>query len=254
MACAPIVNNMNTFLSILVSTGFISFVSFSGVLFLFFQKHLVQRISLFLLAFAAGSFMGAAFLHLLPEAVEEVQSESAFLFILFGFGLFFLIENIFHWHHVRGDEPEHKSLGLLTLLGDGVHNFLDGMIIAAVFFVDIKLGFATTLAVALHEIPQEIAEFGVLIHAGYSRLRALLFNFLSASTVVVGGVLSFLLIDFVEQWIPLFMLFAAGVFIYVAASDFVPEMRKERNFSKSLSLLATFAAGIFLMWAVLFLE
>ncbi|HEX9722646.1 MAG TPA: ZIP family metal transporter [Candidatus Paceibacterota bacterium] len=245
---------MGTFLSILVSTGFISLVSFSGALFLFFQKHLVQRISLFLLAFAAGSFMGAAFLHLLPEAVEQVESANSFLFILLGFGLFFFIENIFHWHHVRNDEPEHKSLGMLTLLGDGVHNFLDGMIIAAVFFVDIKLGFAATLAVALHEIPQEIAEFGVLIHAGYSRMRALLFNFLSASTVIAGGILSFFLEAWLGQWIALFMLFAAGVFIYVAASDFVPEMRKERNFSKSISLLATFAAGVFLMWLVLFLE
>jgi zinc and cadmium transporter len=245
---------MPVFASILIATGFISLISLSGALFLFFQKSLAQRISIFLLAFAAGALMGAAFLHLLPEAVEQARSTNAFLFILFGFGVFFFIENILHWHHTRGDHSEHRSLGILSLLGDGAHNFLDGMVIAAVFFVDIKLGFATTLAVALHEIPQEIAEFGVLIHAGFSRVRALLLNFLSAITVVLGGVVSFFLAEFLMQWVALFMLFAVGIFVYVAASDFVPEIRKEQGVSKSLGLLFTFAAGIFLMWLVLFLE
>ncbi|MEK7542663.1 MAG: ZIP family metal transporter [Patescibacteria group bacterium] len=245
---------MTTFFGILISTGCISLLSFSGALFLFFQKNLIQRISIFLLAFAAGSFMGAAFLHLLPEAIKEIKSENAFLFVLFGFSAFFFIENILHWHHTRGDKPQHRSLGILSLLGDGTHNFLDGMIIAAVFFVDIKLGFVTTLAVALHEIPQEIAEFGVLMYAGFSKARALLLNFLSATTVVLGGIVSFLLAGFLGEWVMLFVLFAVGVFVYVAASDFVPEIRKEQSPVKSLSLLFTFVAGIFLMWLVLFLE
>lgn len=245
---------MSTFFGILIVTGFISLLSFSGAVFLFFQRHLVQRISIFLLAFAAGSFMGTAFLHLLPEAIEEITSENASLFVLFGFSTFFFIENILHWHHTRGDKPQHRSLGILSLLGDGTHNFLDGMIIAAVFFVDIKLGFVTTLAVALHEIPQEIAEFGVLRYAGFSRMRALLLNFLSATTVILGGIASFLLAGFLEKWVMLFVLFAVGVFVYVAASDFVPEIRKEQSLPKSLSLLFTFVAGIFLMWFALFLE
>ena len=135
-----------------------------------------------------------------------------------------------------------------------MHNFVDGMIIAAVFFVDMNLGFVTVLAVALHEIPEEIAEFGVLIYAGFSRKRALLLNFLSATTVILGGVVSFLLAGFLGQWISLFLLFAVGIFVYVAASDFVPEIRKEEGLPKSLGLLLTFAAGIFLMWLVLFLE
>lgn len=198
--------------------------------------------------------MGTAFLHLLPEAIENIESRNAFLFILAGFGIFFVIENILHWHHSHRGEPAHNSLGTLTLLGDGFHNFIDGMIIAAVFFVDIRLGFATTLAVALHEIPQEAAEFGVLIHAGFSRAKALLWNFLSASTVVLGGIVSFLLAGVLGQWIALFLLFAVGIFLYIAASDFVPEIRKEQSLPKSLGLLGTFAAGIFLMWLVLFLE
>ena len=198
--------------------------------------------------------MGTAFLHLLPEAIEGIESKNAFLFILFGFGLFFFIENILHWHHTRGDYPEHRSFGILSLLGDGVHNFVDGMIIAAVFFVDMKLGFVTVLAVALHEIPQEIAEFGVLIYSGFSRKRAFLLNFISATTVILGGVVTFLLAGVLGEWISLLLLFAVGIFVYVAASDFVPEIRKEERLSKSLGLLLTFAAGIFLMWLVLFLE
>lgn len=198
--------------------------------------------------------MGNAFLHLLPEAIKGVESESAFLFILLGFGIFFFIENILHWHHTRGDHPEHRSLGILSLLGDGVHNFIDGMIIAAVFFVDIKLGFVTAVAVAVHEIPQEIAEFGVLVYAGFSRARALLLNFLSSTAVLAGGIVSFWLAGFVGERVTLFLLFAVGIFVYVAASDFVPEIRKEESLAKSLGLLVTFAAGILLMWLVLFLE
>jgi len=245
---------MPIFVSILIATGSISLLSFAGALFLFFQKQLVHRISIFLLAFAAGALMGTAFLHLLPEAAQKVESRHAFLFILFGFGLFFVIENILHWHHTAGDTSEHRSFGILSLLGDGVHNFLDGMIIAGVFFVDVQLGFITALAVAFHEIPQEFAEFGVLIHAGFSRKRALVLNFLSASTVVLGGIVSFFLAAVLEQWIMLFVLFAVGVFVYMAASDFVPEIRKEQGVKKSLSLLLVFSAGIALMWTVLFLE
>lgn len=198
--------------------------------------------------------MGAAFLHLLPEAIEGVDSEHAFLFILLGFTLFLFVENILHWHHTRGDQPKHKSLGILSLLGDGVHNFLDGMVIAATFFVDMKLGFVTTLAVAFHEIPEEVAEFGVLIYAGFSRVKALLLNFLSATTVILGGIVSFLLADLLGELLAPFLFFAVGLFLYVSASDFVPEIRKEQNLSKSLGLLATFAAGIFFMWLVLFFE
>ena len=245
---------MSIFVSIIVGTGLISLLSLSGGLLLFFRKQLTDKLSIFLMAFAAGALMGTAFLHLLPEAIEGIESRNAYLFILFGFGIFFVIENILHWHHSHRGDPSHSSLGTLTLLGDGFHNFLDGMIIAAVFFIDIRLGFATTLAVALHEIPQEVAEFGILTHAGFSRARALLWNFLSSSTVVLGGIVSFFLAGVIGQWITLFLLFAVGIFLYIAASDFVPEIRKEQSLPKSLGLLVTFAAGIFLMWSVLFLE
>jgi len=183
----------NTLYAIILATGLISFLSLSGVLLVFFKRHILDRMSIFLMAFAAGTFMGTAFLHLLPEATKGIESVTPFLFILFGFGIFFFIENILHWHHSHSGKGNHASLGAISLLGDGAHNFLDGMIIAAVFFVDIRLGFITAVAVAFHEIPQEIAEFGVLMYAGYSKYRALLFNFLSALTVVAGGIVSFFL-------------------------------------------------------------
>ena len=243
-----------TFIAIIIATGLISLLSLSGSLLLFLKKNLLDRISIFLVAFAAGALMGAAFLHLLPEAIEGIESPNAFLFILFGFGIFFFIENILHWHHSHRNQKAHASFGSLALLGDGVHNFLDGMIIAAVFIIDIKLGFVTVLAVALHEIPQEIAEFGVLLRAGFSRHRALVLNFFSATTVILGGVVGYFLQGILGQWISLFILFAVGIFLYIGASDFVPEIRKEQGLRKSLGLLFTFAAGIFLMWAVLFIE
>jgi len=196
--------------------------------------------------------MGAAFLHLLPEAIEKTESKNAFVYILIGFGIFFFVEKILHWHHSHRRQAEHAPLGMLSLLGDGLHNFIDGMVIAATFFVDVRLGFVTAAAVALHEVPQEIAEFGVLVYAGFSKRRALILNFLSATTVIAGGMVGFFLQGFLRERIALFILFAVGIFLYLAASDFVPEIRKEEGLKKSLTLLFTFAAGIFLMWAFTF--
>jgi len=215
---------------------------------------MLEKISLFLVAFAAGALMGAAFLHVLPEAVEGLESSYAFIFILIGFSIFFFIEKILHWHHVHKGLTAHKSLGTLSLFGDGLHNFLDGMIIAATFFIDVKLGLVTTAAVALHEIPQEISEFGVLVYSGFSKRKALLFNFFSASTVVAGGIISYFLEGFLGQWITLFLMFAVGTFMYIAASDFVPEIRKEEGLKRSVGLLSVFVMGVSLMWILSLVE
>ncbi|MDP2735392.1 MAG: ZIP family metal transporter [bacterium] len=174
-----------------------------------------------------------------------------------GFFLFLVTEQLLHWHHSHRTENhphEKRHLGILSLLGDGMHNFLDGVIVAASFLVDPALGTVTVAAVALHEIPQEIAEFGVLIYAGFSRIRALLLLFLSASPVVLGGVAGLLLARFVEPHLATFLLFVVGTFLYVGASDFVPEIRKERRMLHSLSLSLIFAVGILLMWVFTFLE
>ena len=240
---------------ILLATGIISALSLSGSVFLFLRKHILDKLAIFLVAFAAGALMGTAFLHLLPEAVEMVEGKGAFLYILIGFTIFFFLENILHWHHSHRDRgAAHAQLGTLSLLGDAAHNFLDGLIIAVAFFIDIRLGIITATATALHEIPQEVAEYGVLIYAGFSRARALVFNFLSATTVIAGGIVGYLLQDVIGQWVTIIVFFAVGTFLYLAASDFVPEIKKEQGLKKSLTLLSVFAAGIMLMWLFTFIE
>jgi len=246
---------MSLLISILIATGIISILSLSGSVFLFLRTRILDKLAIFLVAFAAGALMGTAFLHLLPEATEMVKGEGNFLFILIGFTIFFFLENILHWHHShRNVGSTHAQLGVLSLFGDTIHNFLDGLIIAAAFFIDIRLGIVIATATALHEIPQEVAEYGVLIYAGFSRARALLFNFFSASAVIVGGVVGYLLQNVINQWITIIIFFAVGTFLYLAASDFVPEIKKEQGLKKSLTLLSVFAAGIILMWLFTFIE
>ena len=246
---------MSLLASILIATGIISVLSLSGSVFLFLRKHVLDKLAIFLVAFAAGALMGTAFLHLLPEAVEMVEGKGAFLYILIGFTIFFFLENVLHWHHShRGGDTAHAQLGTLSLFGDAAHNFLDGLIIAAAFFIDMRLGIVTATAIALHEIPQEVAEYGVLIYTGFSRARALVFNFLSASTVIVGGIVGYLLQGIIGQLETIIMFFAVGTFLYLAASDFVPEIKKEQGLKKSLTLLSVFAAGIMLMWLFTFVE
>lgn len=241
-------STMNPVFPIVLSTILISILSLSSVFLLFFKEHILKQISIFLVAFAAGALMGAAFLHLLPEAIKSSSFENPFIYILFGFLVFFSIEKILHWHHTHRETKEPAPLGILSLWGDMFHNFIDGFIIAGTFFADPELGFIATLAVALHEIPQEISEFGVLLYAGFSKLRAFFLNFLSATSVVIGGVVGYFLGDVLRPLIPLLLFFAVGTFLYLGASDFVPEIRKEEGGKRSVQLFLVFLGGVGLMW------
>ena len=243
------------FITFLVTLG-IAALSLSGSFFLFLKDQFLRRISLGLLALAAGALLGTALLHLLPEVVEGGMPKQGFLVVLAGFLVFYIGEKVLHLHHGAEGSEEHSpnELGVLSLLGDGAHNFIDGVILAAAFLVDVKLGLITAAAVALHEVPQEIAEFGVLLHAGFSKVRALVFNFFSAITVVVGGIVGFLFQEALVSLIPIVLLFAAGSFLYLAASDFIPEFRKERDPKKALALSSVFFFGILLMWVFTFVE
>lgn len=248
---------MTPFLLTLLSALSISAVSLVGVSILFLRAHILRGISFFLLAFAAGALLGTAFLHLLPEAIEEYEITANTLAIaLAGFLLFFVAEKLLHLHHSHREEDEHRtrSLGILTLLGDGIHNFLDGLIIGIAFLVDVQLGVVAAAAVALHEIPQELAEFGVLLYAGFTKKRALLFNFLSASTVVFGAAIGFWLGEVLETIILPVIMLAVGTFLYVAASDFVPEIQREKGEKRSIELMLVFILGILTMWAFTFFE
>lgn len=233
---------------IIVSNLVISLGALVGVVSLAVNKERLERVLLFLVALSTGALMGGAFLHLLPEAVEMLESERVFLVALLAFMGFFLVEKVLHWHHCHERDCDDHHLGQINLFGDSVHNFLDGLIIAAAFMAEVRLGWATVLAVALHEIPQEIGDFGVLLHAGWEKRKALVANFLVALMAVAGGVVGFYLSSSVEAFIGYLMAVAAGGFIYIAASDLMPELKKETDLRKSLASFGVFGLGVGLMW------
>ncbi len=233
---------------IILATAFISSLALVGIFGLYFSDKFLRKIILALVGLSAGVMLGGALLHLIPEALEASESKNIFLFVLFGFIVFFLLEKILHWRHChKGVCPIH-TFGYTNIVGDGVHNFIDGLIIAASFSVDFKLGLLTTLAVALHELPQEIGDFGVLIHAGFTKRKSLLLNFLAAVTVIFGGVIGFFLLDHIDAAKIFLLPFAAGGFLYIAAADLIPEIGKETKLSKSLQAFLIFLLGIFLMY------
>ena len=239
----------------------ISFISLIGVSMLSFRVERLRGMLFVFVALAIGALLGDAFIHLIPEAMEETR-DPAFvsLLIIAGILAFFWFEKILHWHHSHhGDldeiDSEHaiKPLGKLILVSDSLHNFLDGLIIGVSFLVSIPVGFATTLAVLLHEIPQEIGDFGVLLHAGYSKGKAIFYNFLSALTAVLGVLVVIIAGESAETLARWVVPFAAGTFIYIAAADLVPELHKQRGTSTALEFVAI-VLGVGMMYLLLFLE
>jgi len=233
----------------------VSLMSLVGVLTIGLNREFLSKIILYLVSFSAGSLFGGAFLHLLPEAVKENGfGIDISLALLAGIVVFFLIEKTIHWHHCHGfpaGKCELKSFGYMNLIGDGVHNLIDGMIIAGAYLADTTLGIATTMAVIFHEIPQEIGDFGVLIHSGFTRKKALLMNFVSALTAVIGAGIVVLASAMMENLLIFLLPFAAGNFIYIAGSDLIPELHKEYDLKKSILLLISFIAGIAVMLLLL---
>ena len=211
-----------------------------------------------MVSFAAGALFGDVFFHLLPEIVKENGFSLVIsTFTLAGICLFFLTEKIVQWHHhhVPAIEDHHiNTFSYMVLIGDGVHNFIDGIIIAGSYLISFPVGIATTIAVALHEIPQEIGDFGVLVHGGFSKMRALLFNFVTATTAIVGAVIALVASKYVEN-ISLYIIpIAIGGFIYIAGSDLIPELHKHYSVKKSILQLLTFILGIVVMALFILLE
>lgn len=241
---------MQTLIYIIAATLVVSSGSLIGIFTLALKKKLLNKILLLLVSLSAGTLIGGAFLHLLPEAAENLDPETLNLIVLFSFVLFLLIEKIFHWRHCHKENCNVHTFGYMNLLGDALHNFLDGLIIAATFLTDIRLGIATTIAVSMHEIPQEIGDFGVLIHSGFKKNKAILANFLVALTAVFGGVIGFFFAQQMGNTTTYLLPIAAGGFIYIAASDLLPEIRKEASIKKSAFSLAIFLSGIVIMYAL----
>lgn len=248
---------MDVLFSIIVFTSLVSLLGFVGVLTFFLKEKFLNKILLFFVAFSAGALIGDSFLHLLPEALTKFGTGennilNIFLYLIFGFVFFFVFENYINWHHhhtlSHSETCTQKPIAYLILFSDGLHNFIDGLIIAAAFLADFSLGIVTLLAVAFHEIPQELGDFAVLVYSGFKKHLALFLNFLSGLTAIFGGILGYFLSKSFENLIIFLLPFAAGSFIYIASSDLIPEIKDAKNPKRATFNFLIFLAGIGLMW------
>lgn len=240
---------------ILVATFVISLVAFVGVFTLFLKEEWLKKALLILVALSSGALLGGAFLHLIPETVSELGAGlDIFLYLLLGFCLLFMLEQFLYWRHQHDEIHSIKPFTYLILVSDSVHNFIDGLVIAASFVVSYPVGIATTLAVALHEIPQELGDFGVLVHGGFGRKRALLLNFISAITAIAGGITGYFASSVMHASIVYLLPFAAGNFIYIAAADLIPEIKHAVSLRRSIIHFCVFLAGIGVMLLVKFIH
>lgn len=238
------------FLSILLASLVGSVFALIGGVILLWRENFARRASLTLVSFAAGSLIGAAFLELIPEAAENKGIASLAPFIIGGIFLIFIFEKFLHWYHCHNQGTCDVHLfSKSVIFGDAIHNFIDGIVIALSFTVSTELGIATTVAIFFHEVPQEIGDFGVLLHAGYARAKVLWINVASALTTVLGAILGYLLSHSIEKFIPYFLAFAAGTFIYIAISDLFPEIRHKAK-ANDFAHLLTIVLGIVIIYVV----
>ena len=234
---------------IVLSSLAMSALSLSGVFALVFSERVQARLLLPMVAFAAGALIGGALFVMLPEALATASPRSVGAWVAAGFSAFFVLEQFFHRHHChRGTAECRTPATYLVLLGDALHNLLDGVAVAGAYLIDPKLGVATWLTVAAHEVPQEIGDLAVLLHGGWSKGRALAFNLLSALTFLAGGVLTYLVSGAIR--IDFLVPFAAGAFLYIAASDLVPEVNRERGAGRSFAHLVSFLIGLGTLFAL----
>lgn len=242
---------MPLLITILLASLAESLVSFSGGVLAFFNAETIRKFSHFVVSFAIGALLSVSFLELIPEAAEMSSLESVMPLVLAGMILFFAVEKFLSWYHhheVREGKHEIKTYAYLILWGDFLHNFIDGIIIALTFMTDFRLGMVTTLAVIAHEIPQEIADFGVLLHAGFSRLKALMYNFLVSTSTILGALLVVALRGALpDAFIPMALAIIAGNFIYLAASDLMPELQEPAGVWHTLGQIVLIILGAVLV-------
>ncbi|MDD2927461.1 MAG: ZIP family metal transporter [Candidatus Omnitrophica bacterium] len=226
----------------------VSLIAFVGIVSLLLKEDLLNEVIFLLISFSAGALIGGAFLHLIPEAIEKSAHGEVYLLVIVGFILFFILERYLHWRHCHEGKCEVHTFTYLNLVGDGVHNFIDGLIIGSSFVVNINFGVATSFAIIMHEIPQEIGDFGVLVYGGLSKSKALFYNFLSAITAILGTVIGFALANVSGGFLKLLMPVAAGGFIYIASCDLIPELHKQEDIKKATLSMVVFILGVAFMY------
>ena len=244
---------MDALVAILASTFAVSLTAWIGVLALYLREDLLDRLLLVMVALAAGALIGGAFLHLLPRAIAETGTTDTlpvFLTFIVGFCAFYVLEQFISWHHHHSTNHDNEPVTYLVLVSDGIHNFIDGLVIGGAYLVGTPVGITTTLAIALHEIPQEIGDFGVLVYGGFDRRRALVLNYLTQATVIVGGVAGFALSSWTAGTPTWLLPFAAGNFVYIASSDLIPEIKATESIQRSLLHFGVFLVGIVLMLGI----
>lgn len=232
----------------IVSSGLLmSAIALVGSVTLLLKAQTLERIILPLVSLAAGSLIGGAFFHMIPAGIAQSGSSTAFyVWIVVGFCTFFALEQLLHWHHChRANADCKRPLTYLILIGDGLHNFIGGSAIAGAFIADIRLGITAWLVAAAHEIPQELGDFGVLVHGGWEKRKALMFNVLSALTFLVGGLLTYVMSFNID--VAFLIPFAAGNFIYIGASDLVPEVKEHTNLWVNITNFLAFVSSLTLM-------
>lgn len=241
----------------LLSVVIVSSVSAVGIFTLWLNDSKLRKVLLYLVSFSAGSLFGDAFIHLIPEAMEgNGFTTQVSLLIIIGILASFFVERVLQWRHCHiPTTSEHPhSLAYMNFFGDSVHNLIDGLIVGGSYLASVSIGISTTLAVVFHEIPQELGDFGVLVYGGFSRRKALWFNFLTALTAVIGASVSLALGSALEGFVPLLIPFAAGNFIYIAGSDLIPELRKDTPELKKAGLqMASLILGVVTMFLLLLL-
>ena len=238
----------------IASVLIVSLLSLIGIFTLMLSREKLSWLTLFLVSLSAGTLLGDGFLHLIPEAVAKNDGQlNIWLWLLAGILIFFILEKIIHWRHCHllTTQAHPHPVGLMNLIGGGLHNFIDGLIIAGSYLIDVKLGLATTIAVISHEIPHELGDFAILIYAGYAKFKALLYNFISAAVSIIGAIFALIVGGRISGFTDFIVPFTAGGFIYVATSDLFPELKKDNDrLSQAFMQLTSVVIGIGIMLAL----
>jgi zinc and cadmium transporter len=233
---------------ILLSTFLVSLISLLGVFALMLSDKLLDELLIILVALSAGVLMGAAFFDLIPEAAVNTPISEIGVYVLAGFCLFFFVEKALHWRHCHDGKCHVHTFTYMNLIGNSIHNFIDGMIIAAGFVTSTSLGIVTSLSVVLHEIPHEIGDFGVLVFGKMKKTRALFLNFITALIAIAGGLVGYFVSSRISSFTQILLPVAAGGFIYIAATDLMPELKNEVRIKKMAWMFGIFLFGIAAMY------